>query len=393
MQTRQHADNDRLVIALVAGEASGDTVGASLITVLKKQFPQAQFVGIGGDKMQAAGLRSLYPMATLSVMGLIAPLLRLPQLLRVFYGVLATLTCLKPAVFIGIDSPDFNLRLALRLKQRGFTTFHVVGPSVWAWRQKRIHAIKRAIDHMFVLFPFERAIYQANGIPVTCIGHPVAHAFARSMPSAQRFAIQEQLGLLQRSPIIGLFPGSRQSDLQSLLPLLLAVGEQLQIKYPHCQLLLPCPTAALQATAQAALDAYPHLPIKILLKASQQVMQVCDLMVIKSGTAALEGLFCKKKMVVVYRMSGLAYWLAKKLVKTTYISLPNLLANRALVPELIQDEANVARIVQHIETLLNEPREETEKRLQAFDEIHAELQQDYAQKVLDVFKESIVHSV
>ena len=287
MQTRQHADNDRLVIALVAGEASGDTVGASLITVLKKQFPQGQFVGIGGDKMQAAGLRSLYPMATLSVMGLIAPLLRLPQLLRVFYGVLATLTRLKPAVFIGIDSPDFNLRLALRLKQRGLTTFHVVSPSVWAWRQKRIHAIKRAIDHMFVLFPFEQAIYQANGIPVTCIGHPVAHAFARSMPTAQRVAIQEQLGILQRSPIIGLFPGSRQSDLKSLLPLLLAVGEQLQTRYPHCQLLLPCPTATLQATAQAALEAYPHLPIKILLKASEQVMQVCDVMVIKSGTATL----------------------------------------------------------------------------------------------------------
>lgn len=385
MQTRQQTGNPPLVIALVAGEASGDTLGASLIAVLNKQYPQASFVGIGGDKMQAAGLQSLYPMATLSVMGLIAPLLRLPQLLRVFYGVLASLTRLKPAVFIGIDSPDFNLRLALRLKQRGITTFHVVGPSVWAWRQKRIHTIKRAIDHMFVLFPFEQAIYQAHGIPVTCIGHPAAHAFARSLPSTDRFAMQERMGLLSRTPIVGLFPGSRQSDLKSLLPVLLAVGSRLQRQYPDCQLLLPCPTEALQATAQAALADYPDLPIQVLLKASQQVMQVCDVMIVKSGTATLEGLFCKKKMIVIYRMSRVTYWLAKKLIKTRYISLPNLLANAVLVPELIQEKASVEQIVQHIHALLNEATEITEKRVQKFDEIHAGLQQDYAQKILDVF--------
>jgi lipid-A-disaccharide synthase len=390
MQTARMTNRANLVIALVAGEASGDNIGASLITVLKKQYPQALFIGIGGEKMQAAGLQSLYPMATLSVMGLIAPLLRLPQLLQVFYGVLQKLTQLKPAIFIGIDSPDFTLRLAARLKQRGFTTFHVVSPSVWAWRKKRIHAIKQAVDHMFVLFPFEQAIYQDHGVPVTCIGHPLAHVFARTVSAEQRTAIQQQLGVAQYSPLIGLFPGSRKSDLKALLPLLLAVGAQLQVRYPQCQLLLPCPTQALQDATYTALQAYPGLSIKVLLKANQQVMQACDVMVVKSGTATLEGLFCKKKMVVVYRLSRFTYWLAQKLVKVPYISLPNLLANRFLVPELVQDDANVENIVQHIDALLKESPAQTENRLQHFDKIHAELQQDYAEKVLEVVKAKIL---
>ncbi len=333
-----------LQIALVAGEESGDILGAGLITALKVHFPNARFSGIGGQRMIAQGFDSLFPQDRLAVMGFIEPLKRLPELLRIRRFLGDHYRQHPPAVFIGIDSPDFNLTLEQTLRQAGIKTAHYVSPSVWAWRQGRIHTIKKAVDLMLTLFPFETAIYQAHGIGVTCVGHPLADALPLECDT---LAAQHSLNLKlnPEHPVVALLPGSRQAEVAHLGALFFNTAQALLQQCPQLQFICPAANPARLQQLQALKAQFPHLPIHLVLGQSHAVMASAQLVIMASGTTTLAAMLLKKPMIITYKMAPLSFWIYKQLVKVSMIGLPNLLANRLLVPEFIQDQATLDNLV------------------------------------------------
>ena len=371
-----------LRIALVAGEASGDILGAGLMRALKAQHPAVEFIGVGGPLMQAEGLTSYFPMERLSVMGLVEVLGRLRELLARRKLLIKTLIEEKPDVFIGIDAPDFTLNIELKLRQAGIKTVHYVSPSVWAWRQKRVLKIREGCDLMLTLLPFEARFYEEKGVPVRFVGHTLADAIPLQ---ADRAAARAELGLPD-GPLVALMPGSRGGEVGRLGALFFDAAERLQVQKPEIRFVLPCASPQRRAQIETLLEGR-NLPLTLLDGQSHLALAACDAVLIASGTATLEALLYKRPMVVAYRLAPLTFWILKRMVKSPYISLPNLLAQRLLVPELLQDDATPDALAQTLLPLIDGGEEQT----RGFDDIHRTLRRDASNQAADAVLTLIGH--
>ncbi len=364
-----------LRVALVAGEASGDILGAGLMQALKTRHPQIEFIGVGGPLMQAEGLQSYFPMERLAVMGLVEVLGRLPELLARRRRLRQSIIAAKPDVFIGIDAPDFNLGLELKLRRAGIKTVHYVSPSVWAWRQKRVLKIREACDLMLTLFPFEAQFYDAHQVPVRFVGHPLADAIPHL---ADRALARETLDLPLDEPVVALLPGSRGGEVARLGELFLDAAVRLRTLRPGIRFVLPCASPERRAQLEQMLMGR-DLPLTLLDGRSHDALAACDAVLIASGTATLEALLYKRPMVVAYKVAPLTYRILKRLVTSAYISLPNLLAERLLVPELIQDAATAESLAQLLAPLIDDGQVQTE----GFDVIHRALRRNASQQAAE----------
>lgn len=386
-------ENKSPLIALVAGEVSGDILGAGLINALKLHYPNARFIGVAGEQMKKAGCETLFDMEELSVMGLAEVLKHLPRLLKRRKQVIETMLEMKPDVFIGIDAPDFNLTVEEKLKANGIKTIHYVSPSVWAWRQSRVHKIKCATDLVLAFLPFEKAFYDKFDTPCRFIGHTMADAIALKPNRAEAC---EKLGLDESKRYVAILMGSRGSEIQFLAEPFLKTAQILKEKHPDLEFLVPMVNE--KRTAQLAeikANIAPELEFHILQGNARQAMIAAECTLLASGTAALEAMLCKSPMVVGYKMKPLTYWLAKKLVKTEYISLPNLLANAPLVPELIQEECNPDNLAWSLNHYLSDDVESQKQKNELkrrFTDLHKLIQCDAdaqaAQAVVDVLNGS-----
>ena len=341
-----------LKIALIAGEHSGDILGADLIRTLKLQHPDAEFYGIGGHRMAAEGFRAIFDMEELAVMGIVEVLGRLPRLLQVRREIIGHLLSQRPDVFIGIDAPDFNLPVELKLKQAGIKTVHYVSPSVWAWRQKRIVKIAAATDLVLALLPFEKAFYDQHQVPCTFVGHTLAD----QMPlTPDKTAEKQALGFSSQQPLLALMPGSRTNEIKLLAGDFLHAATQLQQQNPELQLVCNMVTEAkAEIFQQIWQQQAPQLKLTLLIGRARQTLTAADAVFIASGTATLEAMLAKTPMVVAYKTNWLTYQIASRLVHVDFFSLPNLLAKQALVPELLQHQVTVPALVQAMLPLLND---------------------------------------
>jgi len=387
-QTQTQTQNDHLptVFAIVVGEHSGDTLGAGLMTSLQQTHPDAKFIGIGGPKMQALGFESLFAMDELSVMGLVEVLGRIRRLLHVRKTLVDFFTSHKPDVFIGIDAPDFNIGLELKLKAQGVKTVHYVSPSVWAWREKRIFKIAKATDMVLALLPFEKAFYDKHSVPCTFVGHPLADDIP--MQSDKALA-RKELGLAADKKILALMPGSRGSELARLLEDFFESAKQLQAQ--DSELLFIAPMISEQRAEQFnALKAEfaPDLVVEVILNKTQTVMAASDCLLTASGTVTLEAALIKRPMVICYKFSPVTFFLGRWLVKLKWFSLPNLLANKSLVPELLQKAVCPENIVPLIKERLYEDQSQLNE---SYTKIHQQLKCDAskqaAKAVLDVLSD------
>ncbi|MEL0611741.1 lipid-A-disaccharide synthase [Marinomonas arenicola] len=326
---------------LVAGEASGDILGANLIAHLKMLQPDAVFEGIGGPLMQAQGLTSMVPMERLSVMGLVEVLGRLRELLGIRKQLYQACLAHPPTAFIGIDSPDFTIPLEKKLKEAGIKTVHYVSPSVWAWRQKRIFKIKKSVDLMLALFPFELPIYHQHNIPVVCVGHTLADDIP--LESSAEDARKALALPVMKGPVFGILPGSRGGEVAKLAPLFIETMKLIKQQQPDAQFLIPAANQERRQQIETLLQE-ANAEAVLIDGQSRTVMAASDAVLLASGTAALEAMLVKRPMVVAYRFSALTYAIMSRMLKVPYVSLPNLLANDALVPELIQDQATPANL-------------------------------------------------
>ncbi|MDP8079409.1 lipid-A-disaccharide synthase [Phocoenobacter skyensis] len=364
-------------IALVAGEISGDILGAGLINALCLHYPDAKFIGVAGEKMQQAGCETLFDMQELSVMGLTEVIKHLPRLLKRRKQVINTMLELKPDIFIGIDAPDFNLYVENKLKQKGIKTVHYVSPSVWAWRQGRVHKIAKATNLVLALLPFEKAFYDRFNVPCKFIGHTMADAIPLK---PNRSEACEKLGIDEKGRYMAILAGSRCSEIEFLAEPFLKTAQILKEKHPDLQFLVPLVNEKTQQLfEQIKAKVAPELDLIPLKGNARQAMICAEATLLASGTAALEAMLCKSPMVVGYKMKSLTHMIAKKLVKTEYYSLPNLLANAPLVPELIQSECNPENLVWHLNNyLLQDPESLKEKNelKQMFTKIHKDIQCD-----------------
>ena len=333
--------------ALVAGETSGDILGAGLIKALKNQYPDARFVGIGGPRMIKEGFESLYPMDRLSVMGLFEVLGRLGELLKIRKELLATITEMKPDVFIGIDAPDFNLALERKLKKRDIKTVHYVSPSVWAWREKRVFKIKQSVDLVLCLFPFEVAFYQKHHVNAVCVGHTLADAIELVTDTQ---GAREALNLPALQPVVALLPGSREGEVSRLGEVFIEAARIIKQKMPQVQFVIPAANDARKLQIESMLHSQSLSDTLLLDGQSREAMASADVVLMASGTATLEGMLLKKPMVVSYKLSALTAYFVRKMLKQPFVSLPNLLAGKELVPEILQEAAtpeNLANAVMH----------------------------------------------
>lgn len=340
-----------LTIALVAGETSGDILGAGLIRALKAKYPDARFAGVAGPLMQAEGCEAWYEMEELAVMGVVEVVERLPRLLKIRRDLTQRFTALRPDVFVGIDAPDFNITLEGRLKRAGIRTIHYVSPSVWAWRQKRVFKIGRNTDLVLAFLPFEKAFYDRFEVPCRFIGHTMADA----MPlQPDKLAARRELGIAADALCLALLPGSRNAEVEMLSADFLKTAQRLRLRYPALEIVVPLVNASRRAQFERIkADVAPELPMHLLDGKGREAMVASDAALLASGTAALECMLAKCPMVVGYRMKPFTFWLAKRLVKTPYVSLPNLLAGREIVKELLQEACQPEALAAALEPLLH----------------------------------------
>jgi len=336
-------------IVIIAGEASGDVLGAGLMRALQKYRPDLKFEGIGGPQMVALGFTSLVPMERLSVMGLVEVLGRLPELLSLRRRLIKRYIKQPPLAMVGIDAPDFNFVLESRLKAVNIPTVHYVSPSVWAWREDRVFTVAKACHRVLALLPFELPYYQRHHIPATFVGHPLADVIPGDLTQA---LAQTQLQLVAQQPVLALLPGSRAAEVRQLGPDFLATAALLQQQYPLLQVVLAAANPQRQAELQHQLLAHPKLRIHLLLGQSHPVLAAADAVLVASGTATLETLLFEKPMLVCYRMNGLSYRLFKRKLKVPFVSLPNLLAGQPIVEELLQDAVQPKLMAQKLDALL-----------------------------------------
>lgn len=385
--------NHSPTIAIIAGEVSGDILGAGLIHALKARYPHAKFIGIGGERMIAEGFETLFDMEELSVMGLVEVLKHLPRLLKIRRSIIEQLSALKPDVFIGIDAPDFNLDVELKLKQQGIKTIHYVSPSVWAWRQKRVYKIAAATNLVLAFLPFEKAFYDRFNVPCRFIGHTMADAIPLK---PNRDDACQLLNLDPAQRYVAMLVGSRGSEVEFLSEPFLQTAQLIHQCYPDVKFLVPLINQKRrQQFEQIKQRVAPELEMILLDGNARAAMIAAEATLLASGTAALEAMLCKSPMVVGYRMKPFTYFLAKRLVKTKYVSLPNLLADEMLVPELIQEDCNPTKLAEKLSLYLSEDKSAVQNRhvlLQRFAELHQRIQcnadQQAAQAVIDLLEPS-----
>ncbi|MDC4253611.1 lipid-A-disaccharide synthase [Acinetobacter baumannii] len=353
--------NRKLKIGIVVGEVSGDTLGVKLMRSFREQGIDAEFEGIGGPQMIAEGFNSYYPMETLSVMGIVEVLKDLKKLFAVRDGLINQWTQHPVDIFIGIDAPDFNLRLSKSIKEKNLPikTVQYVSPSVWAWRQGRVHGIKQSIDLVLCLFPFEKVFYEQYEVPAAFVGHPLA----KQLPLENPIQIAKQeLGVDENQKHIALLPGSRKGEVERLLPMLLGAANILHTKYPDIQFLIPAINdARKQQIEQGVEQLAPQLKAKIHIlentdsesKIGRMVMNASDIIALASGTATLEAMLMHRPMATFYKLHWLTYLIAKFLVKIPYYSLPNIIAGKKVIEELIQADATPENLAAEIEKLMN----------------------------------------
>jgi lipid-A-disaccharide synthase len=369
------------VIGIVAGEASGDLLGAHLIKALREQVPGARFVGIGGPRMVATGaMQALFPMEKLAVRGYVEVLRHYREIIGIRRRLAAHFRQHSPALFIGIDAPDFNLDLELKLKMSGVATVHYVSPSIWAWRGGRIDKIKRAVTRMLTLFPFEAKIYEEHGIPVTYVGHPLADLLGNFPAIAE---VREQLRLPMNAKVIALLPGSRVGELESMADLFVATAVEIAKSLPGARFIAPLVSRETKEIFEAALyrREVDGLDIKILFGHAHDAMAAADVVLAASGTVTLEAALLKRPMVITYKMPRASWWIMRNMRRLPYVGLPNILAGEFVVPEFLQDEATPENLSQAVLNLLfdNTVRQRLEAR---FSVMSQELRQNTAQKAV-----------
>lgn len=369
----QSTHNTPLRIGIIAGEMSGDLLGAGLIRAIRERHPDAVIEGIGGAQMISAGCRSLFPMEELSVMGLFEVLAHLPRLLRIRRTIVRYFLDNPPDVFVGVDAPDFNLGVERRLKAAGIPTVHYVSPSVWAWRQGRVKTIGRSVDRMLTLFPFEADFYRDHHVPVSFVGHPLADMIpARVDTGTARAALH----LPAEAPLVALLPGSRAGEVARLADTFIATIHWCAHRRPGVHFAVPLANATTREIFVRALGRHAgDLPVHLVDGNAREVMAASDAVLLASGTATLEAMLLKRPMVVAYRLARLTYWLAKRLVKLPWFALPNLLAGRALVPEYLQDAATPEALGAALLRCLDDTATRQEL-IGAFDAIHDQLRRD-----------------
>jgi lipid-A-disaccharide synthase len=371
-------------IGIVAGEASGDILGAQLIRALKVEYPDLEFVGIAGPRMQSEGAASWYSMEKLAVRGYVEVLRRYRELVGIRNGLRERLLKERPALFIGIDAPDFNLGLEHALKAAGIPTVHYVSPSIWAWRGERIKKIKGSIDRMLTIFPFEPAIYEREGIAAAYVGHPTADTIPQT---PQRKSAREQLRLGDTDLIVALLPGSRQTELDYHAELFIDTARELLEHYPSARFVVPLATRETREqfdSARYRLKAQ-DLPIQILFGHANLALAAADVALVASGTATLEAAMLRCPHVIAYRMSPTTYRIMKRKAYLPYVGLPNILAGEWLVPELLQDDATPENLARALGNWLKHSDAATRLR-ERFGEIHASLAVDNAARVRDALR-------
>jgi lipid-A-disaccharide synthase len=381
-------------IAIVAGEASGDLLGFHLMRALKAQRSDLTFIGIAGPKMTAEGAKSLFPIEKLSVRGYVEVLTHLYGLLKLRKNLLKQLLAEKPDIFIGVDAPDFNFWLERQLKKRGIPAIHYVSPSIWAWRGGRMGKIKRAVSHVLALFPFEPALYEKAGVPVTFIGHPLADEIPLE-PNKQ--AARDLLKIENGKFIIAMLPGSRQSEVRQHAELFVKTAQIIHqdnqaLQSNGVQFLVPLITRETRHIFEEALyknlherlnTEQEHLQLDILFGHAHDAMEAADVVLVASGTATLEAALLKRPMVITYRMPTLSWWILKRMNYLPYVGLPNILAGKFVVPELLQKEATPQKLADAVSLLLVDKTKIKEIE-QEFTAIHKSLKQDSAKKAAAV---------
>jgi lipid-A-disaccharide synthase len=368
-------------IGIVAGEASGDLLGSHLIRALRKRRPDLEFIGIAGPKMLAEGAKTLFPMERLSVRGYVEVLKHLPGLLKLRKQLTQHFLDHPPDIFIGIDAPDFNFTLERNLKNKGIRTIHYVSPSIWAWRKGRIKRIKEAVSHMLALFPFETEIYEQAGIPVTYVGHPLADILPIETNMAEA---RNSLKLNNASHVIAMLPGSRQSEVRQLANLYVRTARQILNKQPATTFLIPLVTKETRTIFQQAIydDNAQDLPLQILFGHAHLAMEAADAVIVASGTATLEAALIKRPMVITYRMPALSWQLLKRMNYLPYVGLPNILAGRFVVPELLQHDATPEKLSEATLRLIEDKSHMAEIR-EEFRRMHLTLRQNTEEKAAD----------
>ena len=366
------------VVGMVAGEASGDLLGSHLMAALQKEMPGIQFIGIGGPKMQAAGMKILFPMEKLAVRGYVEVLRHFFEIPHIRAQLRTHFISSPPDLFIGIDAPDFNLDLELALKDRGIPTVHYVSPSIWAWRGERIHKIKRAVSHMLALFPFEAPLYEKAGVPVTFVGHPLADILPLL---SDRTAMRGQMRIPLSQKVFALLPGSRQSEVKFLAKIFIETAKIILQKFPDAQFLVPLASRETRNIFKMTLDqcGAEGLPVTLLFGHAHEAMIAADGVLVASGTATLEAALLKRPMVITYKLSGLTFWLMKRKKLQPYIGLPNILVGKFVVPEIVQDDATPENLAQALLNLMEDKKAMEELEAQ-FTAMHLQLKQGAAQK-------------
>ena len=375
--TKSLLSEQDLTIALVAGELSGDNLGAPLIHAIKQVYPKAKFVGIGGPQMIAAGLESWTDIEDLSVNGFVDPIRRLPSLLRILLGTRDRITQIAPDCFIGIDFNFFNGLLEGMVKKRGIKTVHYVSPSVWAWRRGRIKSLRRNLDLMLTLYPFETQIYRDNGINVEFVGHPKADEISEVQRIDAKAEARKKLDLrfeaaIQVPPVIAMLPGSRGSEVKLSAPDFLMAAQIISEQKPGSCFIIPAANQKRHAQMAGLIKQHaPQLHIKLVMGESQTAMLAADAVLVNSGTATLEAMLLRRPMVMSYRLGSLTYAVVSRIVSIKHFALPNILANEKIVPEYLQSNATPEALANALLELLED--DEHPELMKRFARIHADL--------------------
>ncbi|MFZ2267277.1 MAG: lipid-A-disaccharide synthase [Azonexus sp.] len=374
-------------IAVVAGEASGDLLASHLIAALRSKLPDAVFYGIGGPRMESQGFDAWWPLEKLAVMGYVDALKHYREIAGIRRQLKKRLLDIRPDIFIGVDAPDFNLGLETDLKAAGIPTIHYVSPSIWAWRGGRIKKIGRAVNRVLALFPMEPPLYEKERIPVTYVGHPMAD----SIPlETSKLEVREKLSLPRDVPIFALLPGSRQGELAMMAETFVQTAKLLHEKLPTAQFVVPLTTRETRLQFEMAMytQQATDVPFRLLFGHAQDALGAADVSLVASGTATLEAALIKRPMVITYKIAKLSYWIMKRMAYQAFIGLPNILAGRQVVPEIIQDEATPENLAEAL-LKLYEDKDNARVVAEIFTELHLQLRQNTAEKAANAVIECL----
>ena len=367
---------ESLRLGLCAGEASGDLLAGSILRAWQQRGTSLDITGIGGDQMQSQGLESLCAIDRLAVMGLVEPLKRLPELLRIRRRLIAQQQRVTPDLFVGVDSPDFNLPIERRLRATGIPTAHLVSPSVWAWRRGRLRSIRKSVDRMLCLLPFEVDIYREAGIDAMCVGHPLVDEL-QQLPVAEELRVA--MGLPPTKTLLAVLPGSREGEVRHLMPVFADAMQLLQARHTNLHFVIPAANAARHQQIESVLQS-KSLSVSLIRGQGREVMRCSDAIMIASGTATLEAMLLRKPMVISYRMASLSWGILSRLVKTPHVGLPNVLAGEEIVPELLQHHATASRLADAVSGLLEG---DGERQVGRFDELAGLIGGNFAERSID----------